>query len=293
MVWESIEAAISEATGADFRVNSHRAVGGGCVNETLCLEGDERRYFLKLNRVDRISMFEAEAAGLTALRASNTVRTPAPVCHGLDGNRCWLVLEYIDLASPGRRCAALMGKQLAAMHRTSAGAFGWERDNTIGATPQPNTWTGDWMAFLRENRLGFQLDLAQRNGASRRTINRGRLMLERLEDHFQGYQPVASLLHGDLWAGNWAADSEQRPVMFDPAVYFGDRESDIAMTELFGGFSEAFYSAYQAAWPLHPGYCRRKPLYQLYHILNHFNLFGESYVEQAAHMIDSLLDGTR
>ena len=178
------------------------------------------------------------------------------------------------------------------MHRSSARAFGWERDNTIGATAQPDTWTGDWVEFLRKHRLGFQLDLAQSNGASQRTLDRGRRLLERLEDYFQDYQPAASLLHGDLWGGNWAADTEEQPVMFDPAVYFGDRESDIAMTELFGGFDEAFYEEYQAEWPLHPGYARRKPLYQLYHVLNHFNLFGETYVRQAAHIIDSLLADT-
>ena len=177
---------------------------------------------------------------------------------------------------------------LAALHRTVAEAYGWRRDNTIGSTPQLNEWSGHWLEFLCERRIGHQLDLALRRG-NKRLSQRGEELLERMGDLFTDYTPVASLLHGDLWAGNSAATPGGEPVVFDPAVYYGDREADIAMTELFGGFGPRFYAAYNEAWPLDPGYRVRKTLYNLYHIINHFNMFGGGYGGQAERMIDQLL----
>ena len=288
-MWRGIEEAISAATGKGFRVESRRELGGGCINEAVCLEGMGQRYFIKLNRADLLHMFEAEAAGLEAIMASGSVRVPRPLCRGVEEGRSWLALEFIPMSSPGAAAAAALGEQLAAMHRCSQDAFGWDRDNTIGATPQPNTRDGSWMSFLRDRRLGFQLELAATSGAPRSLIEAGSLLLESLEYFFQDYSPRPSLLHGDLWGGNWAVDEAGAPVIFDPAVYYGDRETDIAMTELFGGFDKAFYRAYRRAWPLHPGYESRRDLYQLYHILNHFNLFGGGYAGQAQHLIDRLL----
>jgi fructosamine-3-kinase len=265
------------------------AVGGGCINEAVCLEGDGRRYFVKLNTADRLDMFEAEAAGLDVLHASGTVRVPRPLCLGAEDGRSWLVLEFISLGGGSRTAASMLGEQLAAMHRCSSRTHGWDRDNTIGATPQPNAQSRDWVTFYREQRLGYQLELAASNGAPRSLTSAGERLLERLEFFFQDYRPEPSLLHGDLWGGNWACDGSGRPVIFDPAVYYGDRETDIAMTELFGRFEAGFYRAYQSAWPLDSGYASRKTLYQLYHILNHFNLFGGGYAGQAGRMLDALL----
>jgi protein-ribulosamine 3-kinase len=174
------------------------------------------------------------------------------------------------------------------MHRATSGRFGWHRDNTIGATPQLNAWESDWIVFWQTYRLGYQLDLAARSGHGGQLQRRGGLLLERLPALFD-HAPVPSLLHGDLWGGNFSGDAEGNPVIFDPACYYGDREADLAMTELFGGFSGRFYSAYRAAWPLDPGYDTRKTLYNLYHILNHLNLFGGGYGSQAERMIDRLL----
>jgi fructosamine-3-kinase len=174
------------------------------------------------------------------------------------------------------------------MHRKAWGQFGWHRDNTIGSTPQTNTPARNWVDFWRRNRLGFQLALAHRNGYGGRLQDRGRRLLERfptLLDH----APQSSLLHGDLWGGNMSFDRGGNPVIYDPAVYYGDRETDLAMTELFGGFGGDFYAAYEEAWPLAPGYPTRKLLYNLYHILNHLNLFGSGYLGQAQGMIERLL----
>lgn len=166
------------------------------------------------------------------------------------------------------------------MHAHTGNYFGWNRDNTIGSTPQPNTPTQEWIDFWRDRRLGFQLELAARNGLPGECERQGRALLGRLERYFDGYRPEPSLLHGDLWGGNWGTTPDGVPYIYDPAVYFGDREADLAMTRLFGGFGESFYEGYQAAWPLPPGWERRVPLYKLYHLLNHFNLFGTGYLGQ-------------
>jgi protein-ribulosamine 3-kinase len=288
-VWQTIEQAISEATGKSFRVESTHTLTGGCINDAVCLEGQGRRYFVKLNRANRRDMFEAEAAGLKALRATASVRVPEPITTGSDDARCWLVLEYIELGRPSPGTSELLGKQLADMHRSAGQCFGWERDNTIGATPQPNPATTDWVSFFGEHRLQFQLDLAQRNGADSGLIDSGARLRQDLPRFFDNYRPQPSLLHGDLWGGNWAADDSGQPVIFDPAVYYGDREADLAMTELFGGFDDRFYHSYRHAWAIDPGYTTRKVLYNLYHVLNHYNLFGGGYARQALDMVDALI----
>lgn len=276
---------IGAATGEPFAVASRRAVGGGDINQAEMLVGnDGRRFFVKLNRADRLDMFEAEAEGLAEL--ASAVRVPEPVCTGVEGPRAYLVLEFMELG--GRGDVAELGRQLAAMHRRGQPSYGWRRDNTIGSTTQPNNWMTGWIDFLRRRRLGYQLELASRHGAPRGLIGQGERLLDRLEDFFPGYRPEPSLLHGDLWGGNYGFAGGV-PVLFDPAVYYGDRETDLAMTELFGGFPAAFYSAYDEAWPIDPGYGTRKTLYNLYHILNHFNLFGGGYVGQAERMIGRLL----
>jgi len=288
-MWEAIEKSISEVTGSRFTVDAARAVAGGSINEAMCLKGLGQKYFVKLNRPDRGAMFEAEAEGLQALDHSNTLRIPQVCALGADHKHSWLVLEYIELGSGGEQSQRLLGEKLARMHRCTAPAHGWHRDNTIGATQQVNTWNDDWLEFLRHERLGFQLSLAGNNGAPHTLIDAGQRLIEHLEVFFSDYRPPASLLHGDLWGGNWAADKTGEPVIFDPAVYYGDRESDLAMTELFGGFGTEFYAAYTATWCLDPGYTQRKYLYQLYHVLNHFNLFGGSYAQQSKQLVDRLL----
>ncbi len=288
-MWQAIEEAIQQATGRPFNIVSREPVSGGCINETMRLRGVGDSFFLKLNRPERLDMFSAEAAGLSLLRASGAIRAPEPIAWGTAQGRSWLALEYLDLQTPDARSSEALGEQLAALHRSQAPRFGWERDNTIGATPQQNQWADDWPAFFADRRIGAQLLLAANKGAGTKVRERGARLRAAIPAFFSSYSALPSLLHGDLWSGNWGADESGNPVLFDPAVYYGDREADIAMTELFGGFDERFYQAYNSAWPLDAGYRMRRQLYNLYHILNHFNLFGGSYEQQAVAIIDALL----
>ncbi len=284
--WEQIAESIARVTGRPFHLRQQRPVGGGCINRAVILEGDRERFFVKLNRAQSIEMFEAELAGLKELAQTKAIRVPQPICVGLAGSESFLAMEYLDLS--GRLDGARAGHQLASLHRLTAEQFGWSRANTIGATPQINTPHRDWASFWRECRLGPQLRLAAANGYGGRLQQKGEQLMDRL-DLLLDHRPLPSLLHGDLWGGNIGATPAGEPVIFDPAVYYGDREADLAMTELFGGFDAGFYAAYRESWPLDPGYGVRRILYNLYHILNHLNLFGGGYLAQAQSMIERLL----
>ena len=290
--WHTIAADLSRATGSPFSASRADPTGGGSINQAFRLDGVGRRYFVKLNAAERLGMFEAELAGLNELAAAKAVRVPVPICCGSDAQFSWIVLEHLEFGNGTDRLAAL-GAQLALLHRRTATNFGWNRDNTIGSTPQHNEWCSDWIVFLRECRIGFQLQLARHNAYRGRLQSSGEKLLAKLDAFFVGYRPEASLLHGDLWGGNAAILIDGEPAIFDPAVYYGDREADLAMTELFGGFPQAFYRGYDDTWPLDPGYRVRKQLYNLYHLLNHLNLFGGSYLAPAQAAIDGLLGELR
>jgi protein-ribulosamine 3-kinase len=287
-VVEAIAHHISRVTGRTFRPENRESVAGGCISASAVLHGDGHRYFVKLNDAARVDMFAAEAEGLYEISRSKSVRVPEPVCWGVHADGAYLVLEHLELGHGGRETDVRLGHQLAMMHRTIRSDHGWIRDNTIGSTPQINRQEDDWLTFYREHRLRYQMQLAAENGG-RRLLQIGERLLDVLPAFFADYRPAPSLLHGDLWGGNRGALADGTPVIFDPAVYYGDREADIAMTELFGGFGSGFYSAYGEAWPLDPGYRVRKDLYNLYHVLNHFNLFGGGYGNQAERTIERLL----
>lgn len=287
--WEAIGHHIGAALGEPFAANQPRPLGGGCINASYAVGNERRLVFVKLNHASHLDMFEAEAEGLLEIARSRTIKVPTPFCWGTADDDAYLVLEHLSLCSVNSTSAAEMGRELAYMHRTTQPRFGWHRDNTIGLTPQINNLCDDWATFWHHHRLGYQLKLASTNGAGREFVRRGEQLLDCIGDFFSDYQPQASLLHGDLWSGNAAVTQSGQPVIFDPAVYYGDHEADVAMTELFGGFPAAFYAAYQESYPLDPGYAVRKSLYNLYHILNHFNLFGGAYLHQARDMMDRLL----
>ncbi|MHB8455782.1 MAG: fructosamine kinase family protein, partial [Acidiferrobacterales bacterium] len=284
---------ISRATGARFIPTANLPAAGGSINSTSILEGGGRRFFLKLNLAGRMPMFEAEAAGLRELARSGTIRVPEPLCWGETRENAYLVLEYLDLGPGNGHTAERLGTALADLHRFHHSEFGWFRDNTIGTTPQINTPTHDWAEFWRERRLGYQLQLAAARGYGGALQRDGDRLLDLLPVLFADHKPAPALLHGDLWSGNFAADRNSEPVIFDPAVYFGDREADLAMTELFGGFPQRFYQAYRESLPLDHGYATRKTLYNLYHVLNHLNLFGGSYLAQAEGMLALILSDLR
>ena len=281
----AIEAAVSQATGAAFGASSALAAAGGCIHRSFVLEGSNGRYFVKTNERRFLDAFEAEADGLAALRQAG-VRVPRAICRGGTGTEAFLVLEHLELRSGGD--TGHLGRALALLHASVGASHGWHRDNYIGASVQRNRPHQDWTAFFREERIRPQLELAARNG--HRTLERpGEKLCERIETLLSGHRPEPSLLHGDLWGGNAASLADGTPVLFDPAVYYGDAEADLAMTELFGGFRPAFYAGYREIRPLDSGYAVRRELYNLYHVLNHVNLFGGGYTAQALSLMERLL----
>jgi protein-ribulosamine 3-kinase len=289
-------AAIARAIGSTLGVACQQSpegrVAGGSINVCYRWSSDLGPLFVKVAAVETLPTLVAEAAGLAELGAANAVRVPRVHAVGPAAGNAFLALEWLTAGPKGAACEQLLGEQLAALHRVNAERFGWSRDNTIGSTPQANEWCADWSEFFRERRLKPQLALALSRGYAELEPWADRL-LESTPQLLAGHRPQPALLHGDLWGGNWLALSTGEPAIFDPAVYYGDREADLAMTRLFGGFGAAFYRAYEAAAPLPPGAALRCELYNLYHVLNHANLFGGAYAGQARTMIQRLLSQLR
>ncbi len=283
-----IAAAIAAANGDMVTASGVKAVGGGSISQAWCLRGRERDYFVKTQEASCADNFAAEADGLRALA---TAVSPAPtfVATGVCGATAYLVLEYLDLRPLDAGGGVCLGRQLAALHGVTSEHFGWHRDNYIGAIAQENAPHASWPHFFARHRLLPQLRRALDKGMGSELHAKGEAIAERIGGLFIDYQPRPSLLHGDLWSGNAAQLADGRALMFDPACYYGDREADLALSELFGGFPTSFYAAYREAWPLDPGYEARKTLYNLYHVLNHYNLFGDAYLGQARRMIERLL----
>ncbi len=289
MNWQTIIEHIEAATRQPFRLIKAQPLTGGDINAAYRLQAEDRSFFVKLNKPERLAMFKAEALGLQELAKTQTIRVPTFIAYGKSAEHAFLVLEYIALNHLNSRSEQMLGQQLAKLHLQTQAYFGWHSDNTIGSTAQVNGRYRDWPSFWQQQRLGRQLALAASRGYCGRLQTLGEKLCADLTPLFAGYRPQPALLHGDLWGGNAAADEQGNPVIYDPACYFGDRETDLAMTELFGGFGPAFYQAYQTVYPLDPGYARRKTLYNLYHILNHLNLFGQGYLHQAENMLTRLL----
>ena len=287
-MWDAIARHISDKTGTPFTIQDRRSVGGGCINQAYRVSDGSRSFFVKFNQASQMAMFEAEALGLKDMYDSQTIRVPQPICWGVADNSAYIVMEWLDFGYGKGDAWRRMGTDLAAMHRvTSPNGFGWRQTNTIGDTPQQNPWTQDWVEFYRDHRLRYQFKLANRRGGH---FPRQDELLTAVPTLLSGHVPAPALVHGDLWSGNAAVTQDGEPVILDPATYYGDREVDIAMTELFGRFPSDFYDAYNAAYPLDEGYYTvRKTLYNLYHVINHFNLFGGGYGSQANRMIDQLL----
>lgn len=289
----AIGQAIANSRGQRFLIRRSRDVGGGCINRAFAIDDSERCYFVKVNDTPACAgMLRAEADGLRELAASNSVRVPEPLCDGSFNGHSYLVMEYLELGGNDSNASERLGEQLARMHHHYADRHGWSTDNTIGLTPQINTPQKHWADFFCQQRLAYQFELAHNNGYHGHLLDNGMRLLEVVSALLEHY-PKPSLLHGDLWSGNYGICRDGQPALFDPAVYYGDRETDIAMTELFGGFPARFYHAYWHHYPQTPGYAARKTLYNLYHILNHLNLFGGSYYSQAERMVSALLSEAR
>lgn len=282
-----IEKTVREATGQTFSIASRSSIGGGCINDAFKLKGESGTYFVKTNRLSFEPAFEAERQALEELAGTATVRVPQVIAQVSGETQVYLILEYIETRTS--RCGdwGRLGRQLARLHQLRQPYYGWSRDNWIGATQQPNPRSEDWIDFFRTHRIERQIELCRSKGFD---VPGAERLLEAIPDLLAKHEAWPSLLHGDLWSGNAAFDETGQPFLFDPGSYYGDRETDIAFTEFFGGFSREFYDAYNEALPLAPGYETRKTLYNLYHCLNHVYIFGGSYAHQATLMTRQLLD---
>ena len=289
----AVAAEITRLTGLKCATSPERRVSGGSISDCYRWLTQSAPLFVKVAARTAAPMLEAEAAGLAELEQACALRVPRVRACGDTGEATFLALEWLDRGASDEHCEARLGQGLAAQHTKSAAAFGWHRDNTIGSTPQANGQLTSWVEFYRERRLRPQLTLAVANGFGSLLGAAGERVLEAVPQLLGGHRVVPALLHGDLWGGNWFATQAGEPAVFDPAVYYGDREADLAMTRLFGGFGSAFHRAYEELAPLPPGAEVRCELYNLYHVLNHANLFGGGYATQARELIDRLLAEVR
>jgi len=283
---DSVRAELATLLKTEILSTPAQPVAGGSINRCIRYRTASGSVFVKIAK--QRDMLEAEATGLDELRATRAVRVPQVLGITTAGDETLLALEWFDLGESTAADAAF-GKRIADLHRVVKPLFGWKRSNFIGATPQANLWSNDWLHFWRTHRFEPQFELAISKGAGANVVERLALLNTLMDAFFVDHRPQASLLHGDLWSGNVGCLSSGEPVVFDPAVYFGDRECDIAMTRLFGGFGREFYAAYDDTWPLTRGNKERSELYNLYHVLNHFNLFGGGYLRQAGEMVERLL----
>ena len=284
----SIKNTLENWYGPGVEITERRPLSGSDLNRICRLKTNAGScIFMKYNAPQNVDFFRAEAAGLAAIRGTGCVRTPMVLGYGVDSseNISFLLLEYIGghgrAAEKSWEC---FGKELAAMHRaaavcfTGSGSYGFSEDNFIGTSPQINSPCAGWIEFFRSRRLEVQIRKAEVY-FDRLQLKKLQSLLTHLDDYL--YEPDApSLLHGDLWAGNVMTGSDGHLWMIDPAVYVGCREADLAMTELFGGYPEVFYRSYEEEFPLVPGYHDRRDLYNLYHMLNHLNLFGRGYLPE-------------
>jgi fructosamine-3-kinase len=264
----------------DCTIDAAASVGGGCIANACRLETDASPLFLKYGDDDVARTFPGEAAGLEALAAADsplTVPTVVDRAPPSDEHPGFLVMDWINPGRQGRRFWETFGQGLAALHRQTEAEYGFEDDNFIGRLPQQNEWMDNWPAFFRSQRLEPQVQMARERSRWRAEWTRPLEQLYRRLPEILPGAPEASVLHGDLWKGNFMVTATGTPALIDPATYYGHREADLAMTELFGGFQDRFYDAYRAAWSLEPGYETRKEVYNLYHLINHLNLFGAGY----------------
>lgn len=260
-----------------------RPVAGGCINNGGRLQAaGQEPLFLKFNLGAPADMFAAEAEGLRAMHATGAIVVPEPLAV----SESFLLTSWLEAGSQSKDWAERFAQDLAGMHRSQSESYGFERDNFIGSTVQKNAWAGAWVEFYRSQRLDFQWRLWRKKSTVSASLQASfDRLLNRLDELLALDNEAPCLLHGDLWSGNWMTVSGGRTAIYDPACYYGCRETDLAMTELFGALPAAFYQAYHEAWPLNPGYEQRRDLYHLYHMLNHANLFGSSYMSSVRSII--------
>ena len=267
-----------------------RAVSGGDTSSTFLLVNRKQKAFVKTASSTLSDILLAEADGLTALAAADVIRVPAILALGtLESEETdFIALEALDLHARNHICDHRLGEQLARLHAECGKQFGWHRDNYLGATPQDNSPDSSWVRFFWDKRLEPQINTISSSYPDSELIDLFQTLRNRWFECGAEHTPEPALIHGDFWAGNAASLADETPVIFDPAIHFGDRECDLAMADLFGGYGEAFYRGYQSTWPLPSGWQKRRVFYQIYHLLNHANLFGAGYLDSAKRRIERL-----
>jgi protein-ribulosamine 3-kinase len=285
-----IEAAISSSTNQAAQFADSQTAHGGCINDSRIVTlKDGRQYFIKSHpsAITTPGIFETEYEALLLLSEPGVIHIPEPTAYGDD----FIVMERFNEGTPADDWQEQMGRSLAELHKaTQREQFGFTRDNYLGTSMQINTWRDNWLIFWREQRLGWQLKLfsSKTDKGDPLLVSGEKLMLQ-LDSLLGDIDEPAVLLHGDLWSGNAAANEQGKPVIFDPASYYGHREAEIGMMRLFGGFGTRCEAAYAEIWPLQEGSEQRISLYRLYHELNHLNLFGRSYYHACLSTINSLI----
>ena len=289
-----LEDALLAETGSLCRLTTVSPLTGGCIHSSyrlICENG--RSYFCKISSDPSVKMLKRESEGLVALSEAASIQSAQPlVCGSISSlGKEFLITEFIEPGTPRLNFFERFGQDLARMHRDLSGErFGFHHDNYLGCTPQPNQWTAVWCDFWRGQRLGCQVELLQRKTyATPELQGLCRELMEQLEDRIGGTGEPACLLHGDLWSGNFLVDEQGSAVLIDPAVYYGEREADLAMCRLFGGFGAGFYRSYEDEWPFQPEAARRIEIYQVYHLLNHLNLFGAGYLSDCIDLLRRIL----
>ena len=284
-MWQAIAEQINNELDEHFEIEHKSQLTGGNINIAYHISGKGQQYFVKINQREQLEQFDTEVLSLQALHHANCVKVPKVICAGQTLDKAYLVLEYLPLSSETVSGWRHLGQQLAMLHRQHEQAmYGFDWDNMLSNTPQPNKWQPNWSSFFSEQRIGWLLQLLLEQGFGFGNID---MLVEQCRQRLQHYQPEPSLLHGDLWRGNVGFIGET-PAIFDPACYYGDREADLAFTTLFGRFPENFYQAYQELYPLDKSYTERRDLYNLYHVLNHAYLFRGAYLVQAQELIKQL-----
>ena len=253
------------------------------------VSGADVHYFIKTGSLNDLALLMSEKIGLETLAVAGAIKVPKVFFVGETSTCSFLICEYLDLKKDNLLSGEILGKQLALLHQNSNEFFGLSEDNWIGLSPQKNHWHENWISFFKKYRLQPQLTWVFEHGYRSSLEEKAERLMEALPLFFGQHKPKPSLLHGDLWSGNWGTINNTTPVVFDPAIYYGDREADLAMTKLFGGFPQVFYDAYNYEWALDYGFKVRQNLYNLYHLLNHLTLFGEVYLRQTIDVLEQLL----
>ncbi len=285
-MWQTIQQAIQDTVDSSFEIKYKELATGGDINKCYWLSNDDHNYFVKLNNKDHLTHFESEAYALEQIKSLKQITCPEVITTGTTLDKSFLILNYIPFESPVSNDWYHLAQQLAHMHQNSThGQFGWQHDNYIGHTLQPNTWQSNWRTFFAEQRIAWQLQLLDEKSIKLGDIDH---ITQVCHDALGHHKVSPCLVHGDLWQGNMGF-FQHTPVIFDPACYYGDREVDIAMTELFGQLPEDFYQGYHDTYPIADRYEQRKLIYNFYHILNHANLFGGVYIEQSKATLSRIL----